>query len=169
MRIVVEKIPEAGQTISLDDQTVWARQAADNAMDGSINGITGQLELQVRHEMLYVSGEICPQGTVSCHRCGHNVDLDQVLPVDLRYIAAEHKPEGSFELSTSELDLGWYDEGMIQLADVVSEVIALAISMKILCEDAKACDQRYKAFASNDEQETPASHSGFRALKNWTR
>ncbi len=169
MRIVVEKIPEEGQEITLDDAADWATRAAKDAMDGSIQGMAGHLHLQVRHEMLYVSGELCPQGTVNCHRCGQSVELSQVLSVDLRYIAAKHKPEGSFELSTSELDLGWYDEGMIQLADVVSEVIALSIPMKILCEDAKACDQRYKSFASDDEQEVPASHSGFRALKNWTR
>jgi len=169
MRIVVQKIPEEGQTVSLDDQTAWAQQAANEAMGGSIRGMSGQLHLQVRHEMLYVTGELCPAGTVSCHRCGQSVEVAHTLLVDLRYIGAEHKPEGSFELSTSELDMGWYDEGTLQLADVVSEVIALAVPMKILCEDAKACEQRYKAFASDDEQERPASHSGFRALKNWTR
>jgi len=169
MRIVVEKIPEEGQEITLDDAADWATRAANDAMDGSIQGMIGHLHLQVRHEMLYVSGELCPQGTVSCHRCGQSVELSQALSVDLRYIAAKHKPEGSFELSTSELDLGWYDKGMLQLADVVSEVIALSIPMKILCEDAKACDQRYKAFESKDGQEASASHLGFRALKNWTR
>ncbi len=169
MRIIGHKIPEDGQNITLDDAADWAQRAANDAMEGSVQAVAGHLSLQVRHERLYVTGELCPAGTVSCHRCGQSVEVAHTLAVDLRYIAAEHKPEGSFELSTSELDMGWYDEGTLQLADVVSEVIALAIPMKILCEDAKDCEQRYKAFASDDEQETPASHSGFRALKNWTR
>ena len=46
----------------------------------------------------------------------------------------EDAPEEEHELHEEDLDIGWYEEGKIDLADVVCEAIVLDLPMVIHCD-----------------------------------
>lgn len=107
-----------------------------------------------------------------CDRCGEPVDVRLESSETLRYqpeepVGATPGDPEEVELREDELDVGWYTDGTLSLADVVSEAIALALPMRNACEDTAGCDAR-TAKLLEGASEQAGGHPGFAALKNWT-
>jgi uncharacterized metal-binding protein YceD (DUF177 family) len=73
---------------------------------------------------------------------------------------------GDQELSQDELELGWYDDGRLQVEDVLSETLALALPERLVCLATEGCDKRTAALLASAQVEAPSGHPGFAALKN---
>lgn len=110
--------------------------------------------------------------STGCDRCGEPVQVQLETKETLRYQpedpsvppGAEHE---EVELEEDDLDVGWYRDGTLSLADVVSEAIALALPMRNVCEDTAGCDARTTKLLEGSA-ESAGGHPGFAALKNWT-
>lgn len=172
MRVVVESIPVGGRVEQVDETTAWASQAAAEAVDGTIDGLSATLRLeppQGKEVLASVEASVRFQGT--CDRCGEPVRHALETSISLRYLPAgaevsEATDEEGVELAEDELDLGWYEDGSLVLADVLTEALALATPSRLLCEDQAGCDARTEAMLA-EASDVPAGHPGFAALKNF--
>jgi uncharacterized metal-binding protein YceD (DUF177 family) len=98
-------------------------------------------------------------------RSGEPVELD-LHSSDFALAYAPEGPEratGEIRLGASDLDMGWYRGGELDLADVVSEILALELPTLVACADVPACDARVAALVGADA--APAA-SPFAALRD---
>jgi uncharacterized protein len=100
--------------------------------------------VELRGDAARVSGDLKCRVSVSCCRCtkGFSKSLDRRFVVD--YWPDPAAKEGDeFELTYSDLDVGFYRNDELDLSAVMGEQILLEIPMKPVCrEDCKGlCDQ----------------------------
>jgi uncharacterized metal-binding protein YceD (DUF177 family) len=148
VHIVVEDIPARGRHARFSRGDVWAAEAAAGALDGEVSELSGLLHLvRARRQEVRVTAEATAVATRSCDRCGRPTTLSIETKEELSYLPAggpapSAAPE--VELQDEDLEVGWYHDGVIQLADVVSELLALAVPLRVLCADAEECERVWR-------------------------
>ena len=170
--IRVGEIPTGGvqRMLRLDEVTTTVKAA----VDAEVTGFEAQVAIGEPDGRKAVDVEVGLRLAyrTACDRCGEPVEVQLESAETLRYqpdapgSGGPSDPE-EVELSEDELDVGWYTDGTLSLADVVSEAIALALPMRNACEDTAGCDAR-TAKLLEGASEQAGGHPGFAALKNWT-
>ena len=87
----------------------------------------------MRHETLFVQGELRLNCRRKCDRCGGFLILEIEGPVDLAYRPEIQSSEAVRELSNAEMDVGFYTGGSFDLADAVCEHLALKLPFQVHC------------------------------------
>lgn len=109
----------------LDYRTTDFRQLGDLKMRGVAELVGAEIRFR---------GHLGTQVLASCDRCLGNVQIPVESDFDLVYRPMKtiaHQEE--VEVRASELEVGFYSGPGIELADVVTEQVNLAIPMKIVC------------------------------------
>ncbi len=171
MRVRVDTIPPEGQTITAGDETGWAVRAAHDAVEGEVQAVRATLQIHATghgHATVRVQAET--RYTTVCDRCGEDLHRHLHTTVDLAYQPAgtglrQQADDEGLQLEEDELDVGWYEDGSLALADVLTEALALALPSRTLCEDQAGCDARTDALLAAARGEQPG-HPAFAALKN---
>jgi uncharacterized protein len=121
-RIVVSKTYSPDE---LDCQGAEFRQSDTLKVD-AVAELTGA---EIR-----IHGHIATRLEATCDRCLGPVEIPVERDFDLAY-----RPIGSIarqeeiEISRAELEVGFYSGNGIELADVVTEQVILAVPMKVIC------------------------------------
>jgi uncharacterized metal-binding protein YceD (DUF177 family) len=160
MRIAVDGIPAPGRVVDVALSTTWARQAAERALEAPALRLGGQITVHAPEALRRVRVEVRVNAAAvrACDRCGEDTELDVVAEGSLTYHPEEQGPKAEeVRLSEEEMDVGWYAEGQIDVADVLSEALALALPSRVTCVDAAACDARTAALlaAARDPDMSP--------------
>lgn len=171
MRIRVEMIPGIGQQVELPPEATWGMEAAEAALETSVHRVSASFALEpVVRGKVDVAVKASAEADGVCDRCGHTLIRTISCDVVLRYVPAGTGPKGEpgddgIELTEDELDVGWYEDGSLVLADVLTEALTLASPSRTLCEDKAGCDARFAALldAANKDE---VGHPAFAALKN---
>lgn len=167
VRIVVENIRSKGRQVRFSKADDWARDAAEKALDGQVSDLSGELDLQRRGQDVHVHAQAQATAKPPCHRCGRPVEVAVESEEQLLYKPAvagrEDDHHHEVELSDTDLDVGWYDDGALELSAVVAELLALAAPSRVLCEDVASCE---KASGLNEQQDEVEGNSAFAALKD---
>jgi uncharacterized metal-binding protein YceD (DUF177 family) len=162
VRIIVNDISSLGKHVRFSEADAWAVSAARDAVEGDVSDLKGHLHLERgtrRAVKVTATGSL--RASRLCDRCGCEVVISVQADEVLRYLPeGEECQEEERELSASDLDIGWYRDGAVDVSDVVSELYALALPARVLCEDTK-CGQ---AEGSAETQAT-TGHPAFAALK----
>lgn len=133
MKIQVDRIPEAGVEVQVVD-LAWADAAAAAAFEAPASA-TGALNVVAFGDQVRVNGTLTLTGTRPCDRCGNDMQVELVEPVELYYVPGGSRDESpSRELKADELDIGFYDGGAIDLAAVVEEHFALSMPSRLACD-----------------------------------
>ncbi len=128
MRLTVSSIPETGieeefkLPVTLDE--VKLEKDAD---------VT--LKVLRLGDRVFLSGRILSEASLECSRCLKNVLLPLDINFDVEYVpfAAAGEEEEEHELTSEELDAGFYRDGEINIDDIVREQVLLTVPMKPLC------------------------------------
>jgi uncharacterized metal-binding protein YceD (DUF177 family) len=171
MRLVVEEIrEERSVSVPFDLDEPWARKAVAHGMDASPSSLSGHLDVSRSGVNVRVAGSISASATVQCARCTVPVTITIDAPVDLAYVPVT-APEGGHpeekQLDEDELDLGFYTDGALDLADVLSEAVALELPIQVVCEDTSACEARTSALLAAAAPDV--GHPAFQALRSFSR
>lgn len=136
MRVHVEEIPEDGLPITASEGDEWAVGAATLAFGAPPESLDFKVRVTRIADYVRVSGRGDAVAVLPCARCGEPLRLRLSGPVDL-YFAPEDAGSlpGTTLLSSDDLDIGWYDGSVIDLADVLSEQIALWEPDRVRCSD----------------------------------
>ncbi len=127
MKIDLAQIPEEGLEIKAEEKIVL----------GDDQPVTAELDLVVQE----VAGEYLIKGNVTvsvglaCDRCLKEFEKDLDLHIDLVYSrASEIEGEGKdHEVTAGELNTGFIAGDELDLGEVVSEQMMLAMPMRSLC------------------------------------
>lgn len=135
-RIRLDTIPEDGLELSAHLGDEWARDAAQHSLDAE------PVELDFELQISLVGGYVRVQGTgatlarCTCDRCQEPVTLQLHGDVDLYYSPPPKEGGGdSVLLHQDDLDIGYFDGEAIDLADVLSEQLALWAPSRVRCGD----------------------------------
>jgi uncharacterized protein len=84
-----------------------------------------------------IAGEASTKLELACSRCLERYPLDVTAHFDLTYRPSGERPDGGdeVEVADEDIDTAYYDEGRIDLAELVHEQLYLALPMKPLCKD----------------------------------
>jgi uncharacterized metal-binding protein YceD (DUF177 family) len=168
VRVAVDSIPDHGLTVAVHSDTEWASDAARGALDGPPVALGGELVLVRGGGGVEVTGSLHASVDRACERCGEAVRLDvSNEAVDLVYLPDDGPAvdaRGEVRLGADDLDVGFYRGGVLDLADVVSEILALELPSRVACADVAPCDARVQALIAAEGG--GANPSPFAALRD---
>ena len=119
-------------------------KALEDTVGGRAKICQGDLILHRRDERVRVSGEVSLGVERECDICGSLVELRIPKAVLLTYEPLPEydetsegnlKKEEEFLLEEDELDLGWYENGQLDLAVVLAEHVLLNLNHLVQCAD----------------------------------
>ncbi len=140
MLVVVEQIPEEGLDVRATLAQDWAREAAALALDGAADSLDFHLHLVQHLGHVRVTGDGRAAIPRTCARCGRPLRLVLSGAVDLSYSpATAARVDGALAgeavaLDAEDLDIGWYEGGSLDLAQVLSEQLALWLPDRVRCD-----------------------------------
>ncbi|GEM_PF-1448199 len=136
MRLSLDDIPNDGKDVELDLAQDWVRAAGETALEGRLIEARGGLHIDVRDGGdVMVTGSVAARCARACDRCGRDVEFAVDGPLELIYVPALQDGDEAQELASSELDHGIYEDGVVDLAIVVQEHLALQLSARLTCDD----------------------------------
>jgi uncharacterized protein len=127
MKIFIPDIPPEGLEIDVVED-----------FGAETGGVATEARLKLTAER--VGSEVLLRGTIrarlslECSRCLSGFERESDIPVELEYHPAEEMPEAeTYELSSGELDTGFYRGEELDLTEISKEQVLLNIPMKPLC------------------------------------
>lgn len=140
----VDAVPAAGQRFTADATADWAREAATLALDGAPLALAVDLEVKLRadparpraRDTLHVQGTISATFPATCTRCLRAVEVSLAGPVDLLYTRPPTTAAEETALEEDDLEVGWLDDGRLEMDVPVSEQLALLGQSRYRCTDA---------------------------------
>jgi uncharacterized metal-binding protein YceD (DUF177 family) len=172
MRVHVDGIPSSGRLVEFSARDAWASSAATVALDGPATTLSGHLTLRPANDngLVEVTGVVVARASAICDRCGEACERQADADIHLLF-APEAKEDESFdggeiELEADDLDLGWYTNSSIDLAEVLGEAMALALPSRIACTDQQACDKRTDALLAAAAPASEPVHPALAAIRD---
>jgi uncharacterized protein len=96
--------------------------------------VAGQIRSSGRRAK--VNGRLTSRVQVECDRCLKPVELPVDSQFDLEYVTPEdYQAQQAVELTEDDLDLSVFDGEAIDIDDLVSEELLLAVPAQVLCKD----------------------------------
>ncbi len=143
--ILIEDIPDEGLEIEAAEGDVWLAEAVREAIGEEFDEpFKAQLSLSI----FKVEGNVNLEGEMllitrrECDRCLERFDENITVPLHtvlapLYESERQREREGRLgaEVVKEDLEFGFYEGDRFDLAEVVRELVALAIPMKHLCRD----------------------------------
>ncbi len=169
MRLLVENLPANGRTVTFELADEWARDAAAVALDGAPVALSGGVELSAPtgKGRVLVTATVAARVDRVCDRCAEPVVLEVAGAMSLLYLpSGEPVEENADAIPEQDLDVGWYPGGELDLAQVLSESIALQLPPRVTCEGVEACDGRTEALFAAHRATLPPPTGGFSVLQS---
>jgi uncharacterized protein len=138
-------VGEAGLRITLAELELHRVTASECYNPGSLDyhgaefRQTAPLKLHATAEVLagdiHIWGRIETRLESSCDRCLRPVEIPVSCDFDLFYRPMQSiAREEEIEVPSDEMDVGFYSGDGIELADVATEQVILAVPMKVICD-----------------------------------
>jgi DUF177 domain-containing protein len=101
-----------------------------------LNPLTVAGEIQREDRRVKVKGTVVAQLQVECDRCLRPVELPVDSRFKLEYISVEdYKRQQGVELTEEDLDITVFDGEIIDIDELVTEELLLAVPAHVLCKD----------------------------------
>jgi uncharacterized metal-binding protein YceD (DUF177 family) len=141
VKILFEDIPPHGINVRADLAKDWAAAAAEKSLGSAPTALALVLfvERTGRHE-LEVTGTLSATALARCGRCLADVSLSLGGDVKLHYTTPEQGADSDTNrdlrvgVDDEALDVGWFDGVCLDMADVVSEQLALWEPPRLVCD-----------------------------------
>jgi uncharacterized protein len=137
VKITVSTIPEEGLNLRFSKSRDWLEKAMPDTADPleCVEDIHVSCHVRKLAENVFLEGSIDTVLAVMCSRCLERA----LLPVStlFRYtlVPLPDRQSPEIELSSEDLESGYYDEDVFDLEQLILEQIILQIPIKVLCEE----------------------------------
>jgi len=135
MHLRLDEIPEEGLRVQLDMDCSWAVGAVSTALDGVVKELSGSLRVRPMASGIMVTGDASVLTEQHCDRCLATLLLRLGGDVDLYFEAGRLEGDSSINLHQDELDVGFLDDGSLDLAAALGEFFLLEAPTRLRCED----------------------------------
>jgi hypothetical protein len=141
-RIAALRIPEQGRTYGISLGLPWLGAACEAGLEGTWNRFDGEITLQRLRERVEVCPNIESSVQTHCESCGAEIVVEQSYVQPLVYLPSNFDPRDKANrlpksvkelerisnqvgLDEDDLDIGWYDNGELDVAASITEMIVL--------------------------------------------
>jgi uncharacterized metal-binding protein YceD (DUF177 family) len=164
MKIDIQGLPATGREVPFGLGDAWAHEAATTSLDRAPDRLSGTIHLKrngTTSAVVVVDVHVQAAASAPCDRCGEAAGVEVSADTRLLYapeetgsaaydgmtLDEEEAPgdEGGKQLGPDDLDVGWYRDGTIDVADVLAEALALETPPRVVCADTAECDKRTDA------------------------
>ncbi|MCG6551737.1 MAG: DUF177 domain-containing protein [Candidatus Magnetominusculus sp. LBB02] len=126
MQIRIKDIPVEGQTVTVDIPLTKGR----TTMDGRL---CGQIGLRVMADEVVAEVRAAVEARSTCSRCLEEFENGFKIDVVLACVPASSLTEDDKQLSGDELDLYFYEDGLLDINRMMEEQVILNIPMQTMC------------------------------------
>ncbi len=148
MRLPVAGIPVRGRLVMLSPALDWAVEAVRVALEAPPSRLSGELLVMppVKFGRVDVRAAVQTSAPRCCDRCGEDLELAVDTEVTLSFVPPDGEPADRGEVQVDEdLDFGIYEDGALDLGQVVLDAVGLAVPSRVACTNEVACEARTAA------------------------
>ena len=127
MRITVSNIPDSG----LEEELKMSVTLLDNI---TADNIPVSLKIFRVGDKVLINGNAAAEAPLQCSRCLENFSYPLDVNFEAEYIPFQEFIGTGEELLREELDISFYENDQIDIEEIVSEHLLLAVPMKPLCK-----------------------------------
>jgi uncharacterized protein len=138
VKIITNNIPDEGLNISLHKDGDWFRNLLPEKEkdDFSIQRIEVFCQAKMIREAVFIDGSMETTVTSNCCRCLEVTHLPVKINFRYTFLPEKNRAKQEDELSTEDLEYGYYEDDVIDLDNLIFEQVMLQIPIKVLCTDA---------------------------------
>lgn len=147
MKIYVPTLPEAGRLFRFSEAEVWVQEMLQERLrelTQEKTPLSGHVQLWRTNQNVSLKGALEMDLHPTCDRCTKRFEMFLNIPLHRYLVPYFSKPEAKLpdrgqesveeiELQEEDLDFSTYHNDEINLADILSEEILLALPMRFLC------------------------------------
>ncbi len=168
MEIRVRSIPSGGLQLTVDRAQAWTLESAAEAMDAEPHTLEGGVDVSAptKDGRVDVRCQVHASACRSCDRCGEQVEVAVDVDALLLYFPREtaSASTGEIDLNREDLEVGWYESGVIRADDVLREALTLALPTRVLCQDDLVCNRRLESLLRSVNT-SEVGHPAFAVLR----
>jgi uncharacterized protein len=173
MKIKVDQIPDTGLQLDLTYDKDWLKRIQKGHREEDFDfttPITAHLELNRSGKNVSIMGELAGELRPKCSRCLKSFKYNLVTNFQGSLTPLPQRFENEdIELSGEDMEFSFYQGGEIDLDEVISEQLVLAVPLNPLCQEeckglCSQCGADLNERECNCQRETL---SGFAVLKNF--
>lgn len=135
MRLRIDELPAEGLSVELSDDLSWAVSAVSQVLEGSVSTLGGRLRVLPVGQGVSVRGHASAVVLRACDRClaqlRHHLEGD----VDLWFDTVRLEGDTNVNLHQDELDVGFLEDGALELGAALGEFFVLEAPTRLLCDD----------------------------------
>jgi uncharacterized metal-binding protein YceD (DUF177 family) len=135
MRLRIEELPPKGRRVELDDSPAWAVTAVAQALEGEVEALGGSLRVRTVGNGVTVSGDAFAVVCRPCDRCLTTLRLRLEGEVDLYFDSGRLEGATEVGLEAADLDVGFVEDGVLDLAAALVEFFLLESPSRLRCDD----------------------------------
>lgn len=111
----------------------WVIKALQEGLEGNVQQASVDVSLTRKEKRVEAIVNVSISGTCACTRCAQDLEIQCSFAETLHYDPISQEYEEEDELDVDELDIGWYEEGKLDLSAVICEVVVLSLPTRIHC------------------------------------
>jgi uncharacterized metal-binding protein YceD (DUF177 family) len=133
MKINIQQITEQGMKHSFSTEE-WVVASMETGLGGKILEATVALHLDRFAKRVQVEVEYSFIGSCLCTRCAQNIEIAFSGEESLLYDPLVLEEAEEQELHEEDLEIGWYEDGKLDLPTVICEAVVLSLPSRIYCD-----------------------------------
>ncbi len=132
MKIRLEEIPPEGLEVSFTDSRVEPQNLGPQ-VGQVLEPPAAQLTVKLLGEVVRVQGQYQARLGLVCSRCLRHMPQEVAGELDVSYRPQDFLPGEEVQLGDGELEVGFYQDGEVDLAQAVRDELSLSLPMAPLC------------------------------------
>ena len=145
----VHKIPVHGHIYTFNRKDTWLQEAIEKVLECTVVECDIELNMQNCNSQVRATGHVKVVIQQACDLCADDVTVSFEDKINLLYLSSStpdpdfvpknkkelDKINNMISLQEEELDVGWYYDGMIDLAVVITEHLLIVKQGIVQCKD----------------------------------
>ena len=132
MKINIMRITQRGMPFSFTNEE-WVVSALQEALEGTVKECSVNVELDRYEKRVEARTTYSLVGTILCSRCAQDIVIDVSGAETLLFEPFVESAEEEVELTGEDLDIGWYEDGKLDLNSVICEAAVLSLPTRVHC------------------------------------
>lgn len=132
MKLNIMQITTKGKAYSFSRED-WVVSSLQEALGGTIEESQVQVELDRYDKRVEARVTYSLIGTVLCSRCAQDIQIAASGAETLLFEPCLETQDEEIELEGEDLDIGWYEDGKLDLSSVICEAAVLSLPNRMHC------------------------------------
>ncbi|MBU1155164.1 MAG: DUF177 domain-containing protein [Proteobacteria bacterium] len=134
MKVAITDIPAEGKDLSFSDAAAEPQDLGPQ-VEAVVTAPSAQLRLERVGELVTAKGTYAAELVLACSRCLGPVPLSLAGELDWAFRPLGQEDREEVQLAEDELEVSFYEDGQVDLAQALRDELGLALPMAPLCRE----------------------------------